>query len=70
MERPQSMIQWFVSAMGPKYMILLPLAAIIALVVTVVLIVRGRGWCGRRAGGVHAVSGRTAGDHRRDDLSL
>ena len=43
MQQPQSMLQWFISAMGPKYMILLPLAAVIGLVVVVVLLVRGRG---------------------------
>lgn len=40
----QSFLHWFVSALGPKYLVLLPLAALIAFAVILVLVVRGRGW--------------------------
>ena len=46
---PQSLISWFASAMGPKYLLLLPLAGLLAFVLILVLVIRGRGWAAAAA---------------------
>jgi hypothetical protein len=43
----QSMLVWFLSALGAKYSLLLPLAGVLALVLVLVLVVRGNSrWTG------------------------
>jgi MotA/TolQ/ExbB proton channel family protein len=40
----QSFLLWFFSALGVRYTFLLPLAALLAFVLILVLVIRGRGW--------------------------
>jgi hypothetical protein len=39
----QSLLQFYVSALGPTYLVLLPLAALVGFVVTLIVVIRGRG---------------------------
>jgi hypothetical protein len=43
MHEPQSLISWAVSGLGPLYLVLLPLSAIVSFVLVLVLLFRGRG---------------------------
>jgi MotA/TolQ/ExbB proton channel family protein len=43
-EPRMSFVQWFFMALGTRYTIMLPLAALIAFVVIIVVLARGRGW--------------------------
>ncbi len=40
---PSSKLQWFVSALGPSYLMLLALAGFLAFILTVVLVIKGKG---------------------------
>jgi hypothetical protein len=40
---PHSKLSWFFSALGLQYSLLLPLAALVAFILTLLLVIRGRG---------------------------
>lgn len=40
---PQSKLKWLFNALGVEYSLLLPLAALLAFVLTLILVIRGRG---------------------------
>jgi hypothetical protein len=43
MNEQQSLLSWAISALGPMYIVLLPLSALLSFVVVLVLLFRGRG---------------------------
>lgn len=43
-QAPQSLLVWILAALGWRYTLLLPLAGLVAFVLVLLLVLRGRGW--------------------------